>query len=109
MGKDLHNNISVRRCIDPVSISTNVATVSQIIDRLGYEALEFLICSGAIASGTAVFTVTAEHGDSPTLADTQGLMPPDPMAISNKPNENISMLVWKSARHIFPAQYTNDR
>ena len=51
MARDLHNEIAVRRAIDPQSISTNVATVSSIIDRQGYESLEFLIASGTIASG----------------------------------------------------------
>jgi hypothetical protein len=78
MAKDLHNNISVRRCIDPQSVSTNTAIVSAIIDRLGYETLEFLICSGTIASATAIFSVTAEHGDSPTLADTVAITDPSP-------------------------------
>src|SRR5438445_5998879 len=78
MAKDGHNNIAVRRCIDPQSVSTNIAIVSQIIDRAGYETLEFLIVSGNIASGTAVFTLTAEHGDSPTLADTVAITDPSP-------------------------------
>ncbi|PYT48487.1 MAG: hypothetical protein DMG44_14440 [Acidobacteria bacterium] len=69
MARDLHNEIAVRRAIDPQSISTNVATVSSIIDRLGFESLEVIIASGTIASGTAVFTTTIDHGESPTLAD----------------------------------------
>jgi len=69
MARDLHNEIAVRRAIDPQSVATNVATVSSIIDRQGYESLEFVIASGTIASGTAVFTTTIDHGESPTLAD----------------------------------------
>lgn len=73
--RDLHNNISVRRAIDPQSISTNVATLSAIIDTLGFDELEFIISVGTIASGTAVFTTTIADGDSPTLADGAAVDP----------------------------------
>ncbi|MCU1242393.1 MAG: hypothetical protein JWO71_3119 [Candidatus Acidoferrum typicum] len=81
MARDLHNNIAVRRCIDPQSVSTNTAIVSQIIDRAGYETCEFLITSGPIASGTAVFTATLEHGDSATLADTSAITDPSSLLL----------------------------
>src|ERR1700675_211582 len=86
MARDLHNNISVRRCIDPQSVSTNTALVGQIIDRMGgpggaFETLEFLITSGAIASGTAVFTATLEEGTSPTLADTVAITDPSSLLL----------------------------
>jgi hypothetical protein len=75
MSKDLHDNITLRTAIAPVSISTNVATLSSIIDRQGYEALEFLILSGLITSGTAGFAVSVAHGESPTLADGAAVDP----------------------------------
>jgi hypothetical protein len=75
MGRDLHDNITLRTAIPPISISTNVATLSSIIDRQGYESLEFVILSGLIASGTAVFTVALSHGESPTLADGAAVDP----------------------------------
>ncbi len=69
MASDIHNNLTVRRCIDPQSVSTNITLTGQIIDRKGYDALEFLITSGAIASGTAVFTTAIVHGDQANLSD----------------------------------------
>jgi hypothetical protein len=69
MGRDLHNNITLRTAIPPISISTNVATLSAIVDRQGYESLEFLILTGLITSGTAAFALAMTHGESPTLAD----------------------------------------
>jgi hypothetical protein len=75
MGRDLHSNITLRTAIPPISIATNVATLSSIIDRQGYESLEFLILSGLITSGTAVFTVSIAHGESPTLADGAAVDP----------------------------------
>src|SRR3989442_142027 len=86
MAKDLHDNISVRRCIDPQSVSTNTAIVGQIIDRMGgsggaFETLEFIIASGSIASGTAVFTVTIEHGDQANLSDTAAITDPSSLLL----------------------------
>ena len=84
--RDLHSNISVRRCIDPQSVSTNTALVGQIIDRMGgaggaFEMLEFLIVSGAIASGSAVFTVTMDHGDTSNLADAAAITDPSSLLL----------------------------
>jgi hypothetical protein len=86
MFKDLHGEISVRRCIDPQSVSTNTALVGQIIDRKGgsggaFEALEFLIVSGAIASGSAIFTATLEHGDQANLSDTVAITDPSSLLL----------------------------
>lgn len=44
--KDLHSNIDVRRAISPISVADNTAQVGQIIDRVGFEVLEFLIATG---------------------------------------------------------------
>jgi hypothetical protein len=67
--RDLHNNINVRRAISPVSVADNTAQVSQIIDRQGYNSLEFVISTGALADADATFTVLVEHGDAANLSD----------------------------------------
>src|SRR6266849_5827278 len=75
MIRDFHNNITLRTAIAPVSTAVNSAIVSAIIDRQGYEALEFLILSGAIASGTATFTVSISHGEAANLSDGAAVDP----------------------------------
>jgi len=67
--RDLHNNIHVKRAISPVSVADNTAQVSQIIDRQGYESLEFVIAMGSLADADATFTVLVEHGDAANLSD----------------------------------------
>jgi hypothetical protein len=67
--KDLHNNIDVRRAIAPVSVADNTAAVSQIIDRQGFESLEFVIQTGSIADAYATFAVTVDDGDDSALGD----------------------------------------
>ena len=69
MASDIHNNLEVRRAISPVSVADNTAQVSQVIDRKGYDALEFFIETGTIASGTATFAVTMDHGEASNLSD----------------------------------------
>src|SRR5262245_11261951 len=66
---DLHNNITVRRAISPVSVADNTAQVSQIIDTQGFHSLEFLIATGSIADADATFAVLVEDGNSSTLTD----------------------------------------
>jgi len=67
--KDLHNNIEVRRALSPVSVSADTPLVSEIIDRQGFEALEFAIDLGSIGDANVTFTVLVEDGDDPTLSD----------------------------------------
>lgn len=67
--RDLHNNIHVKRAISPVSVADNTAQVSQIIDRRGFDSLEFLIITGALADADATFTVLVEDGEQANLSD----------------------------------------
>jgi len=59
--RDLHNNIDVRRVISPQSDADTTALVGQIIDRLGFGSLEYLIGTGSIADADATFTVLLEE------------------------------------------------
>ena len=68
--RDMHNNIEVRRAISSVSVADNTAQVSQIVDRLGYESVEFAIALGSIADADATFAVLVEDGDAAELSGT---------------------------------------
>jgi hypothetical protein len=67
--RDLHNNINVKRVISPVSVADNTAQVGQIIDRQGFESLEYLIATGSLADADATFTVLLEEGDAANMSD----------------------------------------
>lgn len=67
--KDLHSLIHVARAISPCNGGNDVPLVSQIIDRQGYESLEFVIATGSLADAGATFTVLVEDGDNSALAD----------------------------------------
>ena len=52
MARDLHNNVSPAPAINPQAISSDTATNGAIIDRQGFESLEFLIQSATLTDGT---------------------------------------------------------
>lgn len=69
--RDMHNNISVLRAIKPVAVGTTGAAggqLSGIIDRRGFETVEFIYQSGGSASAadtiTPVVLEAAATGDS---------------------------------------------
>lgn len=68
--QDLHNVIHVERLISPAAATTdNTAWVSQIVDRQGFDSVEFVLSTGALADADATFTVLVEHGDQSDLSD----------------------------------------
>jgi hypothetical protein len=68
---DLHNRINPKRGISPVAAAQtdNTAIVSQIVDTLGFGAVEFLIITGSLADADATFTTLFEVGDAANLSD----------------------------------------
>lgn len=68
--RDLHNNIAPKRGISPAAAVTDgTPIVSQINDRQGYQAVEFLLLLGSLADVDATFTVLVEDGDASNLSD----------------------------------------
>jgi len=75
--QDLMNNIDVKRCISPVSVSDNTAQVGQIIDGRGFNSLTYLIATGSLADADATFTVLLEEGDNSALSDAAAVADAD--------------------------------
>jgi hypothetical protein len=67
--KDLHSLVDVRKAISPKAVSDNTALVSSIIDRQGFDALEFAMAIGSVADADATFAVLVEEGDESDLSD----------------------------------------
>lgn len=62
---DLHNNLKFSRGLSPVAATTdNTAYVSQVIDRQGFDSLEFVWLAGSLADVDATFTLLVEESDS---------------------------------------------
>lgn len=62
---DLHNNIKTVTAIKPVAIgTTGTGQTGKVIDRRGYNAVEFLNHFGEITATGAVYTATVKEGDA---------------------------------------------
>ena len=63
--RDMHTNIRTKTAIKPVAVgTTGTGQTGKIIDRQGYEGVEFLIAYGEITATNATFTVTIKEGDA---------------------------------------------
>ena len=51
-----------------VSVTDNTAQVGQIIDKAGYDSLEFVIVTGTLADADATFAVLLEQSDVSDLS-----------------------------------------
>ncbi len=63
--RDMHNNIFAITGVKPVAVgTTGTGQVGKVLDRRGYEGVEFIISYGEITATAAVFTVTVKEGDA---------------------------------------------
>lgn len=60
---DIHNNVAIRKVISPISQAGNAAMVGAIIDRLGFNALEFAITLGTLTTAGTAYTALLEDAD----------------------------------------------
>lgn len=68
---DAHNDILQKVALNTGTINSDTTTAGNILDILGYEALEFIIQSGNLTAGT--FTPLIEHGDEPAMGDAEAV------------------------------------
>jgi len=75
--RDLHDNIDVRRAISPQYSAGDTPIVSQIIDRQGFDSVEFLIHIGAVADANVTFAVLLEESDDSGMSGAEGVADAD--------------------------------
>ena len=67
--RDHAHNIEVKRVLSPVATAgDDTAQVGEIIDRLGYDSLTYVIATGAIPDANATFAVLLEESDAANMA-----------------------------------------
>lgn len=77
--RDLISNIDFKRAISPAAaVTDNTPFVTQILNRIGVEAVALAIILGDLADADATFAVTMEHGDAANLSDATAV-PADQM------------------------------
>lgn len=63
--RDLHNVIKATRCITPVAVgTTGTGKTGLIIDRQGYDALEYVIEYGSVTATNATITPVLKECDT---------------------------------------------
>ncbi len=76
--KDLHDNIHTVQVVAPVSHATgDAAIVGAIVDRQGFDSLEYSIALGTNAASAGTYAVLLEHGDNSALSDAATVAAPD--------------------------------
>lgn len=61
----IHERVRTLPVVSPVAIgTTGTGQTGAIIDRKGYDGVEFIIAIGAITSTAAIFTTTIKEGDA---------------------------------------------
>ena len=63
--RDMCNNTQVKRVLSPASVSDDTPQVGQIIDRLGYGSLTYVIATGSLADAE----IKALHRETRWVAD----------------------------------------
>src|SRR6478609_1248090 len=69
--RDMHNNITVLHAISPQTVSTTGAAngrLSGVLDRRGFDTVEFVYSSGASASVADTITPIVYESDTATVA-----------------------------------------
>lgn len=102
--EDLHNNITPRRVISPVSLADNTAQVGQIIDRQGYEKLEYIIATGALPDADATFTALLEEGDAANLSDAAAVADKDLLG-----TEALASFTFADDNKVFKLGYVGNK
>jgi hypothetical protein len=62
--QDMFNRINIKRVLSPVSVADNTAQVGQVVDRLGFDSLTYVIAAGSLGDAGAEFTALLEESDA---------------------------------------------
>lgn len=71
--KDLHNNIAVRRVVSPISQAGNAAIVGAIIDRQGFNSLEYAVTLGTITTAGTTYTALLEESAASDMSGSNAV------------------------------------
>ena len=61
--RDAFNNIDALKCIAPVVIGDDTASVGATIDRQGFDSLTYIIATGVLADANATFAILLQESN----------------------------------------------
>lgn len=102
--EDMHNNIAPKRAISPVSVANTTALVGEIIDRQGYESLEYVIATGSLGDAAATFTALLEEGDAANLSDAAAVADADLLG-----TEALASFIFSDDDKVFKLGYKGNK
>ena len=102
--RDLHNNIDIKRVLSPASVADTTAQVGQIIDRQGFESLEYIIATGSLADADATFTVLLEESDSSTMVGAAAVADADLLG-----TEALASFIFSDDDKVFKLGYKGSK
>jgi len=102
--RDLFNGINPIRCISPVVISDDTASVGEIVDRQGFDSLTYIISSGTLADIDATFAILLEDGDDSGLSDAAAVPDSDLLG-----TESLASFVFSDDDKVFKLGYNGSK
>lgn len=73
--RELHTSLETVAALTPRTIATDTTTAGSIVDRQGFEAVEFVIAAGTLTDGA--YAVLIEEGDAANLSDAAAVADAD--------------------------------
>ena len=61
---DLHNTVRTLRALGPVALTTVAGLAGKVLDRQGFNGVEFVIAYGSVTSTNATITPVVKEGDA---------------------------------------------
>ena len=112
MKTDLHNVSRTKRVIGPVAVgTTGTGLTGKVIDRKGYNGVEFVIGYGSVTATAATVTITVLEGDvtgtltSVADADLLGTEALAGLGATTPRTSDVSKLVTKRIGYIGKKRY----
>lgn len=72
---DTHNDVLQKVAFNIATVNTDATTTGNIIDTLGFEALEFMLLAGTLTAGT--FTPLIEESDNADFSGSNAVIDDD--------------------------------
>ncbi len=75
--RDAFNNINPIKCIAPIVIGDDTASVGATIDRQGFDSLTYVISTGILADIDATFAILLEESDDSGMSGASAVADSD--------------------------------
>jgi hypothetical protein len=107
--RDMAHNIQVKRVLSPVSVADNTAQVGQIIDRLGFNSLTYILALGSIADADETTAVLLEESDASDMTGATAVADADMVSQSTAAPEAAAGFQFDDDNEVRKLGYVGDK